>query len=184
MYKQSEIFDGVSVDLPEMLEAREKRSYIQQALFNKFEGMTLLSATMNIPGDIKSSTILNQVFQSVIKTVRETFEPDTVEYQKLNFYSTGPEYYAVIECEPLVLKRQLIEVEMKHPYGRLLDLDILWKKEGETHLASRRDLGLPLRQCYVCQANAKECGRARKHSIEEMQSAITDIVNKSEGKED
>ena len=34
------------------------------------------------------------------------------------------------------------------------------------------------RKCLICEAQAQECGRSRKHSVEELQNKIEEILNK------
>lgn len=46
---------GETVTLPDMLNAREKRVDIQKELLQKHPTCALLSATMNIPGPIKTN---------------------------------------------------------------------------------------------------------------------------------
>ena len=49
--------------------------------------------------------------------------------------------------------------------GRLYDIDVL---EKENTKISRKDLGFPERKCLLCNNPACQCGRSRKHSIEEL----------------
>ena len=104
------MFNGEKVTLLEMLDAREQRAATQKELLETAPEASLLSATMNIPGD-----------------------------------------------------------------GRLVDLDVLWGNE-ELKSLHRGDLGLPPRRCFVCQEEAKVCGRNRRHSLEAMQEKITEII--------
>ena len=50
--------------------------------------------------------------------------------------------------------------------------------QGNEELKSlhRGDLGLPPRRCFICQEEAKVCGRNRRHSLEAMQEKITEII--------
>ena len=44
----------------------------------------------------------------------------------------------------------MVKIEETHPYGRLVDLDVLWGNE-ELKSLHRGDLGLPPRRCFICQ---------------------------------
>ncbi|MCT8193191.1 citrate lyase holo-[acyl-carrier protein] synthase, partial [Pseudomonas monteilii] len=41
---------------------------------------------------------------------------------------------------------------------------------------SRTEIGLPARSCYVCEQEAKVCGRSRTHSVADMQQQIRKII--------
>lgn len=123
------MFNGEKVTLLEMLDAREQRAATQKELLETAPEASLLSATMNIPGEVKNSPTLTAVFLEVI---------DEVEQQLLdqvpivNFYrneKTGPEYYLAVSLAPQELKQRMVKIEETHPYGRLVDLDVLWGNE-------------------------------------------------------
>lgn len=80
---------------------------------------------------------------------------------------------------PMELKRTLIAIEEGTVYGRLMDLDVIQVKDNQVTPISRTQLGLSPRKCYICSAIAKECSRSRKHSVEDMQKAIADILKQS-----
>ena len=48
--------------------------------------------------------------------------------------------------------------------------------EKENTKISRNDLGFPERKCLLCDNPACQCGRSRKHSIEELRKKIYDII--------
>ena len=89
---------------------------------------------------------------------------------------TGLEAYWVVSQEAELLKRHLVAFERQHPLGRLLDLDVLELVEGRPCPISRRQLGLAPRQCFLCQADAKQCARSRQHSVADMQAYISQAV--------
>ncbi|MCM6932214.1 citrate lyase holo-[acyl-carrier protein] synthase [Enterococcus italicus] len=169
------IFDGEPVTLIEMLDAREERLATQKKMLsNKDE--RLICATMNIPGPIKSSPILVDVFSKIIQQVKQ--QVSNSKGKELSFYSkkTGPEYYFTCSLDSVELKKRMVSIEETHPYGRLVDLDVHWLQGGTIAAISRADLDLRKRRCLVCQKDAKECGRARVHSIVEMQEKISQII--------
>lgn len=169
------MFNGEKVTLLEMLDAREQRVATQKELLETAPEASLLSATMNIPGEVKNSLTLTAVFLEVIEEVEQQLL-DQVPI--VNFYrneKTGPEYYLAVSLSPQELKKIMVKIEETHPYGRLVDLDVLWGNE-ELKSLHRGDLGLPPRRCFVCQEEAKVCGRNRRHSIEAMQEKITEMI--------
>ena len=47
------LFDGSTVDIMQMLDARERRAHTQQQLLEQFNPCVLVSITLNIPGPVK-----------------------------------------------------------------------------------------------------------------------------------
>lgn len=181
--------NGRPVDLMMMLEAREQRALTQKQLFELQPKASLLSATMNIPGPIKTSPRLQGVFEAVLDAVHHHPTLQGVQSISKRYLgkATGPEYYLLLDLPATGLKAAMIEVEESHPWGRLLDLDVLYcetvqaqnqpdSTQLQIHGTSRSDLKLPSRRCLICQEDAKACGRSRKHSIEDMQAAITQLI--------
>ncbi|MGT2924171.1 citrate lyase holo-[acyl-carrier protein] synthase [Streptococcus caviae] len=172
------VFDGPQIDLEDMMAAREKRSFRQRDLLEKYKEQSLLCLTMNIPGPVKTSPALNQAFEEIVTDIRHELTKDTV-FDHLLMSDTGWEYYLISSLPPETLKRKTIDIETAKPVGRLMDLDVLSLKDGYVQPISRQDLGFPARQCYICHENAKVCGRSRKHSIEEMRLAIVNLLNQN-----
>lgn len=186
----SDVFNqGLQVDLLMMLEAREHRSNTQVQLLSSKPQASLLSATMNIPGPVKTSRRLREVFEEVLDAVHThpSLKQATIFSKIYREKATGPEYYLLVDLPAKDLKAAMIEVEESHPWGRLLDLDVLYCEVEQDqnqpdsmtlqiHGTSRSDLNLASRRCLICEDDAKACGRSRKHSIEEMQAAITQLI--------
>ncbi|MGM0124743.1 holo-ACP synthase CitX [Enterococcus sp. AZ194] len=172
------LFDGPEVSLPEMLAARENRAALQKELLESCPQQILLSATMNIPGAVKTSKELETIF----RCVTDEIEAVVMEIIPLaNVYrneKTGYEYFLLVPLEKKELKQQMIEIEEEHKYGRLVDLDVLWLEEGEVNVLSREALDYPKRTCFVCKEDAKICGRTRAHSVEEIQKEISQLVER------
>ncbi|MTD42175.1 citrate lyase holo-[acyl-carrier protein] synthase [Erwinia sp. CPCC 100877] len=175
-------FAGTPVDLNTMLDAREKRVSVQQELLQKYPDCALLSANMNIPGPVKTNEQLKAVFLTVITAVKQQLPPEKQIAQLERDLATGPEYYLVVRQTPIELKRQMITIEEQHDYGRLLDLDVLYLNQQKRVALSRTELHYPPRSCFICHESAKSCGRQRSHSIEEMQQAISQLIEKGKMK--
>lgn len=169
-------FQGVSVSLREMLDAREQRVARQKQMLSQTKG-TLLCATMNIPGPVKQSPIIEQIFLTIVQQIKQQFSEIASQECLFSNLKTGPEYYFHCSLDPILLKQKMVAIEETQPLGRLVDLDVHWlANNGSIATLSRNDLGLPSRSCLICQKDAKECGRARVHSIQEMQAKIIQII--------
>lgn len=174
MYKR--VFDGAIVELTDMLEAREKRSLRQQQLFAQFHHGTLLCATLNIPGPIKRSETFRLIFDQVMDEVLAQLDGEKILFQKQLDQKTGIEFYLMTLEEADTVKQKMMAIEQTQSIGRLFDLDVLVMINSQMKGLSRRELGLPTRRCLICEADAKECGRSRKHSVEEMQMKIVELI--------
>ena len=63
------------------------------------------------------------------------------------------------------------EIEETHPIGRLFDIDVI-NTDGQK-------LSRPsYRKCIICGCQAQECARTRKHTVEEMQAKIEEMLEK------
>ncbi|AYW48231.1 citrate lyase holo-[acyl-carrier protein] synthase [Tetragenococcus osmophilus] len=171
-----QVFSGPSVSLGEMLDAREMRASRQEEFLQKYPEATLLLATMNIPGEVKNSAVLSRAFSQMVVQIKQELSSYSIITSAEYNLKTGPEFYLVADISPAALKEKMVGLEENYTYGRLFDLDIHYIKDGLQSL-SRQDIGFSPRRCLICQRNAKECGRERRHSIEEMQNKITAIIN-------
>ncbi|MEG0254733.1 MAG: citrate lyase holo-[acyl-carrier protein] synthase [Vagococcus sp.] len=167
---------GKDVQLLEMLDAREKRQLKQQQLLEKSTNDTLISMTMNIPGSVKVTDELIKIFHLVYDQVKMDWQSELL-HEELLPLKTGYEGYFLIKENASVVKKHLINLEEELPFGRLFDLDVLELRQEELVVLSRKDFNLSPRTCFICKENAKECGRSRSHSIEELQLAISDYIN-------
>ena len=65
------------------------------------------------------------------------------------------------------------QIEETHPYGRLFDMAVI-RINGQK-------LSRPsYRKCLICDCQAQDCARSRKHTIEEMQDKIESILRDEE----
>lgn len=166
--------------LAAMLYRREQRSQLQYHWLSNNPQLSLLSMTMNIPGAVKTSPRLKQFFDEAIEAIKKTLGEEHFVQQEQLVLATGDEYYALLNVSPSDLKTRLVNFEQQWHAGRLLDLDVLYFSEGVIQQTSRTQLGLPLRQCYVCEQSAKVCARQKAHSQEELQQAISRLLHKKE----
>jgi holo-ACP synthase len=164
------------VSLEEMLYAREHRAQ-KQALLNGRFRQTLISFTMNIPGAHKTSTSICDSFDWGCKELFKLLKTKgiAVLYDEFHYPSTGPEGYFVIDEESAKVKALTVTIEENHPLGRLFDFDVM---SPERQCISRIDLGLHERKCFICNDNAKACGRGRKHTAMQLHTQIDEIIKK------
>ena len=107
----NKIFSGKKISLFEMLEAREQRQSFQNELMTKHPSDTLLSITLNIPGQVKNSIILEQFFNKELTNLQNLFKDEIIAQFKFN-KTTGNEAFLILKINPLLLKKQLIVYEV------------------------------------------------------------------------
>lgn len=173
---------GKEVELPAMLDAREQRAHLQQAMLGKMtyeDKNSLLVMTMAIPGPIKSNEALNEAFDQMVDYIHNKMNTSKIVRTFKREEYTGYEYYILSTLSPREMKEFAVNIEETHPLGRLYDIDVL--KLNESNLiegTSRTQLGLPVRTCFICDQPAKECGRSRRHTVEELQLEISKQIRK------
>jgi len=157
-----------NISLEEMLAVREERACIQDRLLET-EGKTILSFTMNIPGAVKNSEWIQKSFDYGKADLLAHMEYCGILIREacIRELDSGPEGYFVIDSmlSAELAKRNVVVFEEAHPIGRWFDIDI---KRSNGQAVSRGEIGLAPRKCFLCDQDAKACGRSRKHSVEEL----------------
>ena len=70
------------------------------------------------------------------------------------------------------IKNITVAIEESSELGRLFDIDVI---DINFEKLSRKSF----RKCLICEAQAQECGRSRKHSVGELQNKVEEILKKS-----
>lgn len=165
-----------AISLTELLAARDNRAARQRELLAAWPERTLLSLTVVLPGAVKRDERSLRVGEAGVAAVRETLQP---LYEEIRDLGTGFEAFFIVEADRLAAKRRACRIEDTHPWGRLMDIDVLEAGGDEAvHPISRTAVGLPERRCLLCGRPARECMRARTHSSEALQAAVDAILSK------
>ncbi|WP_426348144.1 citrate lyase holo-[acyl-carrier protein] synthase [Alloiococcus sp. CFN-8] len=150
----------------DILKDREWRWEKQRELLDRYR-LPLVSLKLNIPGDIKSNSLYIKIINAGINAFLDKIEEKSMEkiWYKCYYKDEGPIFLGVLNIDSFSLKRLTLDIEEKHPLGRLFDFDV-W--ENSSHQLSRRELGYGFRKCFLCEENAFICSRTRRHSVEEL----------------
>ncbi|MCR5758242.1 MAG: citrate lyase holo-[acyl-carrier protein] synthase [Selenomonas sp.] len=159
------------ITLPEMLAAREARAKTQELLLKQY-GLPLISFTLNIPGEIKTSPRLQNLFAQGLAAIEQQLALKEIAIvQKLEHHAaTGDECLLACAGDAVILKEMMTEIEEKHSLGRLMDIDVLTpagKKLSRPHP----------RKCFVCGRMAADCARSRRHTATELTQAIKKLLD-------
>lgn len=176
--RAARVFCGPVAELPDMLDARERRAAMQRELLGRaHEGESLLSITLSIPGPHKTSEVLERVFDELSSQAVSALDGAAVREQTRAGGVSGPELMMLVELEPRELKRRVAAVEETHLLGRLADLDVLGRTGDTLFSVQRTEIGLPPRRCLICDGEAKACARSRAHTVHDMQEKIAEIIS-------
>lgn len=139
-----------------ILQAREERAARQQEyLKNK---QTLICFSMNIPGEIKDSSLIRIAFTYGIELLQDIFGEEN--FQEALISDAGPEAYFLTDRTASETKDLTMQAETSLPVGRLFDMDV-FSADGEK-------LSRPTqRKCFICGDDFDTCVKTRKHSTEE-----------------
>lgn len=153
--------------LNKVLVNRELRQAKQWELIEKFNS-TVLSLTINIPGNKKDSRDAKFIYDNALQEIEKLgFEV----YEKiLTCKDTGYEALFALHVEAKELKILTCKVEENHPLGRFMDIDVIDKNKK---ILSRKTP----RKCYICKEDAKKCARSQEHSLEELLTFISKTVD-------
>lgn len=156
------------IGLPDMLEARERRSHRQNDLRASYPGCTMVCFTMNIAGPVKNSPLIRQGFLHGCALFRQQLMRlrKKAVYEVLWDEPTGNEGYFMVDLPAIRVKRLTAEIEDQDPVGRLFDMDVL---DAGGRKLDREELGLPGRTCLLCDLPAKVCARSRTHTVAQLQ---------------
>ncbi len=164
-----------AVSLDELLAARERRAGRQAALLER-HAAPLVCLTIVMPGPVKANAWTERALLEGMARLDRlcTREGWAVLAQEHHLPASGPEAFYAIGADAASVKAATIGLEDAQPIGRLWDFDVI---EAGMVILSRQTFGLPPRRCLVCDRPARECGRARRHPLNLLLTAIGTIID-------
>mgnify|MGYP001229475087 CR=1 FL=1 len=156
---------GEQVVLTDMLQCRKRRAQIQDTFIEQYH-CPVISFCINIPGPVKTNEQIRTAFDSGKNTLLlklEQAEADIKNSIEIH-EKTGDELLLAIDCPAEKIKNLTTEIEETHPIGRLFDIDVI---DTDGQKLSRPSY----RKCIIC-------GCTRKHTVEEMQAKIEEMLEK------
>lgn len=160
------------VTITDMMKCRERRVQIQSEYISRYH-KPVISFCMNIPGPVKTGDLIKNGFEQGCKELLSELEHNGITVLKSRVFHdiTGDEMFLCVSAPAEKIKDITQKIEEEHPYGRLFDMDVI-DITGEK-------LSRPsYRKCLICGCQAQECARSRKHTVQEMQEKITEILGK------
>jgi holo-ACP synthase/triphosphoribosyl-dephospho-CoA synthase len=178
--RKGEYFEGCRpVNLEEVLAERERRARRQRELLapcrdSPGEEFSLLSLTLNIPGEYKRFPLGDRCFHEELRAVKLSLEAERIPvlYEESSTTAAGYAGFIRAGAAPEGLKELAETIEDTHSLGRLFDIDVLRPGGGKL---SRADAGRA-RPCLICGEPAFACARSRAHSPEDLVNAVIGIM--------
>ncbi|MEG2935075.1 MAG: triphosphoribosyl-dephospho-CoA synthase CitG [Clostridium sp.] len=155
------------------LDAREKRVYHQEELLRSLKGLALATVRVNYPGIDKSNYITDSIGKIICDEI-SIFHKKEIIFSEEYKSEEGYIGHFIFSVDYKFIKKSMIDLEENHILGRCVDLDVYYLDKNEKFGfeeikgASRSDLNLPPRKCFICQEEARICSRAQSHTIEEI----------------
>ena len=167
-----------TVNLNQMLEAREQRAVRQQALLARYR-LPLVSFSMNIAGPVKNTPLIRRGFRLGRRMLLEQLRLSGVstEYEEETDAVTGCETLLVVQGKPEAVKQIACSIEDHAALGRLYDMDVIGTDGAKLERPAPR-------RCLICGRPARECARSRAHSVEELQNATRRLLENALSEED
>lgn len=162
------------IDLQQLLLSRDARQMRQEALLKGHPGKVLVCLTVILPGNVKRSDVSLGVARAAVRAIREGLCPVWEECLDLE---TGYEGYFLVDGTVPGVKLACCRIEGTHPLGRLMDIDVIELRGGRPSPVSRETVGEPERPCLICGRPARECMRAKTHTLEQLLGRIQEIYD-------
>jgi len=164
----------IEVTVPDMMQAREARYFMQRNMLARYPGAALVCLTMNVAGPVKVTPAIERAFAWGMEHIRAVLAGHRVLFEADIHEKTGAEAVFVVQGEAEGIKRRLCALEDGCAMGRLLDVDVI-APNGEK--VSRTDIGLPPRKCLLCGQDAPVCARSRAHTVAELFARTHEIID-------
>ena len=158
--------------IEDLLLAKEERVNFQYELIDKYK-LPIVSMRVNYPGINKDNELSRKIAEIIKNELISKFKENIV-YKDYKNTAEGPVFTLVLKNIAEEIKRKTVDVEENHLLGRCVDIDVY---DAQGNGLSRTSLGLPSRKCFLCEDKAQNCGRSRKHNIEDVVGFIENKYN-------
>ncbi|MBZ9637056.1 citrate lyase holo-[acyl-carrier protein] synthase [Clostridium sp. FP1] len=151
----------------DILIGRERRIEFQERLVERYK-MPILVIRVNYPGINKDNHFSKEITVIIEQIISEMFSY-SIQYKIMTTTAEGPLVIMSINKRARDIKAMTLDIEDKHLLGRCVDIDV-YDEKGKG--ISRKDFGLGMRKCYICDDIAHNCVRSKKHSKKEVEGFI------------
>lgn len=162
----------METDIGSILKSREVRYKTQRLLLKKYQ-CTLISFTLNVPGQKKQSDRLIKIHNKGMELLCNLLPSADILFMDSGHPVTGSEGLVCIKHDAVSVKRLACELEHDISIGRIFDIDVF---DDKGRVISRSEAGYPERECFVCDEYAKICIRNQQHTAAELLYAFEKLI--------
>ncbi len=180
MHNQAEVSlqqEQAEISLQQILDFREKKSLRLQQYRIQYPGCITVSLGMNVPGPRKNNEKILQAFLNGKDAITSRFSQKGYKLiaEKTVLKPAGNLAIFVLQEKSAVdIKADMIALEEESPAARLYDIDV-YREDGTQ--VGREELHVAPRKCFLCGNDAKNCGRSRAHSVQELERRMYEILD-------
>ncbi len=169
-----QLLESKAVELPEMLDARERRRFLQEELQQNYP-YPLISFTLNMVGEYKVFPLSIKTYRNAVAMIeRHCYAWGLpIKHKEEVRENSGYECFLSVDSSPKKIKKILCTLEEQEDLGRLYDIDVI-NLQGEKE--SREEFDMPPRSCLLCGESAFVCARSRRHSVAELWQRETEMM--------
>lgn len=128
--------------------------------------------TVVMPGSVKRNRNSLAVAEAGVEAVRNAFKGH-IRKEILRDLETGYEAFFITDTDVCRAKTAACAIEDGHALGRLMDIDVF---TADATPVSRTQAGHKPRRCLLCGDDARVCMRARRHSYDELETCINNLI--------
>jgi holo-ACP synthase CitX len=154
----------------EILNAREERSKHIEELMKRHPHDTIVILKLNVVGPHKNPVHMRFMCMLFDHLLSKEFDYKLLTKKRIQSMD-GDYIYYVVQEEASIVKERTMVIEDNHAFGRLVDIDVYYKKQ-----LSRNELQCGMRRCLICDNYAHICARSQAHSIEEIEQKVWEII--------
>lgn len=165
------------VSLQQILDFREEKSMRLQQYRAQYPGCITVSLGMNVPGPHKNNEKILLTFLNGKDAITSRFSQKgykLIVEETILKPAGNLAIFVLEENSAVTIKADMIALEEESPAGRLYDIDV-YRKDGEQ--VGREKLHVAPRKCFLCGNDAKNCGRSRAHSVQELERRMYEILD-------
>lgn len=161
-------------DLRQILQERELRVQHQKQLLQVYGG-SLICLTLNLAGPQKRWPLADRAFEEGCSRIEAWIQANRipVSYADRRESPAGLSAYWCLKGDAQQIKHAMVALEESDALARLFDVDVM-TAAGKLE---RRTVGAEPRRCFLCSQPAAECGRSRRHSVEQLQAYTHHVLH-------
>ncbi len=153
-----------------ILLARERRDEKLHQLLTSLTAGSVIQLSLNIPGPDKCPPGYQGLFRWGQQQLETAIKLECVLRKE---DALGPWALYTTSVSADAVKRCCCAVEKSLPAARLLDCDV-YAFDGTVY--DRAFMGLPQRQCLVCDQPARDCMRVKRHGWDQVKERLEELL--------